>query len=138
MLSLWDPFAGMTRLHDTLLGRVWREDESFFRPSVDVVEEDKAYRVKADLPGMTPGDIKLELKSGVLTISGERKVEKKEEAGDGYQCVEREFGAFSRSFILPETVETDHIDAAYKDGVLTVTIPKRPAAASRQIKIETH
>ena len=138
MLTLWDPFAELGRLHTGLLGRTWRETEPVFRPSVDIVEEDKAYLVKADLPGVKPEDIKIELKSNVLTVSGERGLEKKEEGDDGYRRIEREYGSFTRAFPLPETAEGEQIDASYKDGVLTVTIPKRAEPEARQIKVETH
>jgi HSP20 family protein len=138
MLTLWDPFAEIGRLHSSLFGSAWRETEPVFRPSVDIVEEEKAYLVKADLAGVKPEDIKIELKNNVLTVSGERKLEKKEEGENGYRRIEREYGSFTRSFTLPETTEAEHIDASYKDGVLTVTIPKRAEAEPRQIKVETH
>jgi HSP20 family protein len=138
MLTLWDPFAELGRLHTGLLGRAWHGTEPAFRPSVDIVEEEKAYLVKADLAGMKPEDIKIEVKNNVLTVSGERKLEKKEEGEDGYRRIEREYGSFTRSFTLPETAEGDNIDASYKDGVLTVTIPKRAEPEPRQIKVETH
>jgi len=138
MLTLWDPFAELGRLHTGLLGRTWHGTEPAFRPSVDIVEEEKAYLVKADLAGMKPEDIKIEVKNNVLTVSGERKLERKEEGEDGYRRIEREYGSFTRSFTLPETAEGDNIDANYKDGVLTVTIPKRAEPEPRQIEVQTH
>ena len=138
MLTLWDPFAELGRLHTGLLGRTWHGTEPAFRPSVDIVEEEKAYLVKADLAGMKPEDIKIEVKNNVLTVSGERKLEKKEEGENGYRRIEREYGSFTRSFTLPETAEGDSIDASYTDGVLTVSIPKRAEPEPRQIPVQTH
>ena len=138
MLTLWDPFAELGRLHTGLLGRAWHGTEPAFTPSVDIVEEEKAYLVKADLAGMKPEEIKIEVKNNVLTVSGERKLEKKEEGENGYRRIEREYGSFTRAFTLPETAEGGNIDAAYKDGVLTVTIPKRAEPEPRQVEVQTH
>ncbi len=138
MLTLWDPFAELGRFPTGLLGRAWHGTEPAFRPSVDIVEEEKAYLVKADLAGMKPEEIKIEVKDNVLTVSGERKLEKKEQGENGYRRIEREYGSFTRAFTLPETAEGEKIDAAYKDGVLTVTIPKRAETEPRQIPVQNH
>ena len=140
MLTLWDPFADINRLHNGLFHRAWHEEEPEFRPSVDIYEEEKAFVVKAELAGVKLEDIKIELDKNVLTVSGERKLEKKEdkEGKNSYHRIERRYGSFSRSFSLPESVKSDGIDAAYNEGVLTVTIPKLPESLPREIKVETH
>ena len=140
MLTLWDPFAEMNRLHNSLFHRAWEEGLPEFKPSVDIYEEEKAFLVKADLAGVKPEDIKIELDKNVLTVSGERKLEKKEEkeGKNGYHRIERRYGSFTRSFTLPESAEAEGIDADYRDGVLTVTIPKRPESQPREIKVEAH
>jgi HSP20 family protein len=138
MLTRWDPFAEIARLQDSLFSRTLPlETAREFRPSVDVYEDEKAIQVKADLPGIKPEEIKIEVENGVLTLSGERKLEK-EENKDGYHRVERVYGSFCRSFVLPDAVESEKIEAKYHEGVLTVAIPKRPEVNNRkEIKV-TH
>jgi len=101
------------------------------------MEDEKAVYVKADIAGVNPDDIKLSLDNNVLRISGERKLEKTDEK-EGYHRVERAYGSFSRSFVLPDNVENEGIDANYKDGVLTVTLPKRADAQPKEIKVTQH
>jgi HSP20 family protein len=104
---------------------------------MDIYEDEKAIYVKADLPGVVPDDIDIEVKDNVLRLRGERKREE-EESKDGYRRVERRYGAFHRSITLPDTVDTAGIDASYKDGVLTLTLPKRPESQPREIKVVAH
>lgn len=100
-------------------------------PAVDLVETDKDYRIKAELPGMDEKDIELSLTEDVLTIKGEKK-EEHEEKEEGYYLAERHYGAFERSFRLPEEVEADRIEASFNKGVLTVVLPKSPKAKQKQ------
>ena len=102
---------------------------------MDVAETDDAVIVKAEVPGVDPKDIEVTLTGGVLTIKGEKR-EEKEEKGKRTHRIERAYGAFSRSIDLPEGVDPDNITAECKDGVLTVTLPKKPEAKARQIKVE--
>jgi len=138
MLALWDPFTELVRFEDALFSRgVADETKANFRPTVDIFEDEKNIEVKADLPGIKPEDIKINIEHGVLTLSGERKLEK-EEKKDGYHRVERVYGSFTRAFELPETVENEGIEAKYNEGVLTVVLPKKPATAThKEIKV-TH
>ena len=99
-----------------------RSGTSFY-PSVDIAEDGKKIVLKTDLPGVEEKDIKLTVDDGTLTLSGERKFEK-ETTEENFHRVERRFGSFTRSFALPETVDTDKISASYKKGVLEVTLPK--------------
>jgi HSP20 family protein len=104
-------------------------------PAVDVVETEKAYEVTADLPGMDEKNIEVKVADGVLTIKGEKLHEKEEKKKD-YYLQERSFGSYQRSFELPEGVDTDKIEASFKKGVLTVTLPKKPEAQKQTKKIE--
>jgi len=106
-----------------------------FVPAVDIREKDDAYVVEAEIPGLKKEEITIDLGDGVLTLSGERKFER-DEKKDGYSRVERCYGTFRRSFTIPEHVLTDKIDASYKDGILTVTLPKGEVAKPKQIDIK--
>ncbi|MBO9667562.1 MAG: Hsp20/alpha crystallin family protein [Bdellovibrio sp.] len=102
-----------------------------FSPSVDIEEKENAYLVSADLPGFKKEDIKIEMSDNVLTISGERV----QEQGDKKHS-ERTWGKFQRSFSLPHQVAADKIEAAYKDGVLQMTLPKAEVSKARSIKVQ--
>jgi HSP20 family protein len=103
-------------------------------PAMDLVEEGDHYVLRADLPGLSEGDVKVELEDNVLTISGERKSER-EERKDGYYRVERASGRFSRSLTLPEGVDPDRIEAHFKNGVLEVRVPKPEERKPRRVAI---
>ena len=90
---------------------------------MDLVDTDDNLVLRADLPGMSDEDLKIEIEEGVLTISGERRAEH-EEKGEGFHRVERSFGSFSRSLSLPDGVDPERVAADFKDGVLEVRIPK--------------
>jgi HSP20 family protein len=136
MLTRFDPFAEMSRLQDHLmrLNQNQIAADFAFRPTVDIFEDEATIQVKADLAGVKREDVHIEVENNVLTLRGERKLEHEEEK-KGYHRVERAYGSFSRSFSLPDTVDSDKIDAAFRDGVLNVTIPKRPAAKKKQIRV---
>lgn len=104
-------------------------------PAVDVAETDKAYEITAELPGMDEKDIEVNVANGGLTIKGEKKVET-EEKQKGYHVSERRYGSFERYFGLPEDVEANRIEAAFKNGVLKVTLPKTAEAQKPAKKIE--
>lgn len=104
-------------------------------PVVDLVEKERAYELTAELPGMDEKDVQVSLRDDVLTISGEKK-EVKEEKKHGWHYSERRFGSFRRAFRLPEDVDAAKIEAAFKKGVLTITLPKNPQAAKMEKKIE--
>ena len=103
--------------------------------AVDLVEKENAYELSAELPGLDDKDVRLSLKDDVLTLSGEKK-EQTEEKKQGYHFSERRFGSFRRSFRLPDDVDQDKIEANFKKGVLTITLPKNPEAAKNEKKIE--
>lgn len=104
-------------------------------PPVDVAETQEKILVRAEVPGLTQGDIQIEFENGTLTLKGERKLDKTVE-GLTYHRVERTYGAFNRSFTLPRTVDPEKISASYRDGVLEIEVPKKEEAKPKQIKIE--
>ena len=129
----------------TLLSRINRDLDGFiagsqnpsvaYIPPVDVREEADLFRVEADLPGVAPGDIEVTAEKGILTIRGERKREKREQAA-GYERVERVAGSFTRRFALPDNVQPEAIKARFNHGVLEVTIPKQPQVAATRVTVE--
>lgn len=133
MMRRWDPFAELSRIQDQLMsGRT--VERGVFAPPVDIVETAGAYELRAELPGFAPGEVNIEVDKGVLSVTGERSI-KEEKEGESYRRVERSYGRFSRSFSLPDTVNAEAISADMEHGVLTVTLPKRPAATPRKVTI---
>lgn len=108
--------------------------ETTWAPRVDVRESDKEIVVEAELPGVEQKDIKVNVANNVLTISGERRGEEKTEK-KGYSRIERHYGKFERSFGLPETVNADKVSAEFKNGVLTLTLPKTEKAKPKEINV---
>jgi HSP20 family protein len=104
-------------------------------PAVDVVEENDEYIVKIELPGVNKDDVKITLESNILTIRGEKKAEKDSDEKN-YHRTERSYGIFQRSFTLPESVKNDKIGAEYKDGILTITLPKAEETKPKQIEVK--
>ncbi len=102
----------------------------------DMSETDKELIVKGEVPGMDKKDINITVSDGMLTIRGEKKHEKKEE-NEHYHRVERRYGAFSRTIRLPHEVEADKVDATYKEGVLSIRLPKSEAVEPKKIEIKT-
>lgn len=103
-------------------------------PAVDIFEDENAYKIHADVPGVKPEDVEVELENGVLTLKGKRDETKKEE-GEGYRRVERVSGQFYRRFTMPETVNADAISAKTEHGVLEIVIPKQPKPEPKRIKV---
>jgi HSP20 family protein len=113
-----------------------RTESPAITPRVDIAEEEDRYHLKADLPGIDKKDIEVKIENGVLTISGERKSETRKDEKGRYSYYERSYGKFSRSFGLPEHVDTSTIDAHYKDGVLEVNLKKLPQAKPKAIEVK--
>jgi len=103
-------------------------------PAVDIAEDEASYMIHADVPGVKPEDVEVELENGVLTLKGKRDETKKEE-GEGYRRVERVSGQFYRRFTMPETVDADNISAKTEHGVLEIVIPKQPKPEPKRIKV---
>jgi len=146
-LVRWQPFQElnslqkqMNRVFDDLFGRtplLPGEDNLSsweFGPPVDIYEDDQKLIFKVEVPGIDEKDIKVEIENNVLKVHGERKLEKdvKEE---NFRRMERHYGAFSRSFTLPSTVDPEKVEANYANGVLAIQMPKRAEARPKQIKV---
>jgi len=129
MDRLWDDFFGPGR-------RALQPLEGAWAPAVDVSETADKITVKAEVPGMDAKDIEISLVGDTLSIKGEKKAER-EEKGENYHLVERSYGSFSRSLKLPAAVDADKIEATYKQGVLTVTCPKKEEVKPKAIEIKT-
>jgi HSP20 family protein len=128
----------MNRLFDNFFrGDIRDEDSTLmaWTPAVDISEHDDEYLVKVELPGVNKEDVKITLESNILTIRGEKKQEK-ETKNENYHRVERNYGSFQRSFTLPTVVKSDKIDAVYKDGVLSISLPKAEEAKPKQIEVK--
>jgi len=132
------PANSLTNFVDEFLSNdLWdRNLERTWSPRVDIVEEKDAYKVHADLPGLEKKDIGVTVENGVLTISGERKFERKEKNKDSYEYFERRYGSFSRAFKLPELVDPTNIEANYRGGVLEVTLPKAEKAKPKHVEVK--
>ena len=127
----------MDRLFDRFFEYGWPEPPALgeWEPTVDVTEDKDAVTVKAELPGVEQKDIGVSLQDGMLTIKGEKQQEK--EAKDKrHHRVERSYGAFMRSIRLPAAVETGKVTATFKDGVVTITLPKAPEAKGTSIPVK--
>lgn len=110
----------------------WRRDLGFnVTPAIDIVEKEKAFELTAELPGLDVKDIDIQLDNGTLTIKGEKQEQKEEKTKDRYVS-ERRYGSFRRSLQVPGSVDTGKIEASYKGGVLTITMPKSPDAQNNQ------
>lgn len=122
----WDPFRELGVVSGRSLA---------FAPSFEVKETKEGYVFKADLPGIKEKDLDISLTGNRLTVSGEREEEKKEE-GERYFTYERAYGSFSRSFTLPEGVDAEHVQAELKDGVLTLSVAKKPEVKAKKIELK--
>jgi len=127
--NLWDPFRSLGNIHDEfdrLFDRITPSPfrrERAYSPAVDILEEKDKYTAKVELPGFDQKDVKITLNDNVLTIRGERKSDY-EEKKEGIHRIERSFGSFSRSFSLDKEVIPEKVTANYKDGILTIDMPK--------------
>ena len=130
-----DPFQGL-RLFEDAVTRLMSEPRTGrpWSPAVDILESEDNLILKADLPDVRIEDIDIRVENQTLTLSGHRKFEKND-AVKGYHRIERSYGEFVRSFAVPSTVDTEKVAADYKNGVLTIMLPKKEAAKPRQVKI---
>jgi HSP20 family protein len=145
-ITSWRPLKEMEELQNRLSDLFSRfptrmgddKEESIstaeWAPLVDITEDDKEYLIKAELPDVKKEDVKVAVENGRLTITGERKFEKEE--SKKYHRVERLYGRFVRSFIVPDIAEADKVSAEFADGVLKVHLPKSEKAKPRQIEVK--
>jgi len=142
VLTRWDPFREFSTLQDRM-NRMFRDSygdreepltTSTFAPPVDVYEDEHNVTLKIEVPGIDEKDLDVRVENNTLTVHGERKFEK-EEKEENFRRVERQYGSFTRSFTLPNTVDTDSIQAAYEKGILKIQLAKKAEAKPKQIKV---
>jgi HSP20 family protein len=136
MLARMDPFRDLRTAEDEidrLFGRAFSRDT--WMPPLDVNESDDGFEVKVDLPGLGPDDVNVTFEDGMLTVGGKRQFET-ENTGQTWHRVERGFGTFARSIRLPQTADTERIEASFDKGVLTVVVPKSERAKAKTIQIK--
>ena len=144
VLTRWEPFREFSTLQDRM-NRLFREsfsegsrDESLvassFAPAVDVYEDEHSVTLKIEVPGIDEKDIDIRIENNLLTVHGERKIEK-EEKEENYRRVERQYGSFNRTFTLPNTVDTENVQANYDKGLLKIKLAKKAEAKPKQIKV---
>src|SRR5271165_2045439 len=143
VLTRWDPFRDLSALQNRM-NRLFEEqygggrEESLttgaFVPPVDIYEDEHSVQLKLEVPGIDEKDLDVKVENNTLTITGERKFEK-EEKEENFRRVERRYGSFTRSFTLPNTVNTEDINASYDNGVLNIKLAKRAEAKPKQIKV---
>lgn len=134
-LSHFDPLANL-RVFEDAFNRLLTEPQTNrpWAPAVDIYETENELVLKADLPDIELKDVDVRVENQTLTIAGQRKFET--EDSKGYHRIERSYGNFTRSFAVPNSFDTDKISAEYRNGVLSVTLPKKEAAKPRQVKVE--
>jgi HSP20 family protein len=144
LLTRYEPFREFATMQDRI-NRVFRDfyapegqNESLtttaFAPPVDVYEDEHNVTLKIEVPGIDEKDIDVRIENNTLTVHGERKFEK-EEKEENYRRVERQYGSFTRTFTLPNTVDSEKVEASYDKGVLKIQLPKRAEAKPKQIKV---
>ncbi|HUA48787.1 MAG TPA: Hsp20/alpha crystallin family protein [Solirubrobacteraceae bacterium] len=136
-LTRWDPFSELGELRsrfDRLFDEWLDGHERAWTPAIDVVREDDHLVLRADLPGIKPEEVKIEVEDDILTVSGEHR-ESKEEKDENYVRRERRYGSFSRSMALPEGVDAKRITATTHDGVIELTIPLPKEAKKEPVKV---
>ncbi len=142
ILTRWDPFREFTTLQDRM-NRLFRDSygdreealtTSTFAPAVDVYEDEHNITLKIEVPGIEERDIDVRVENNTLTVHGERKFEK-DEKEENFRRVERQYGSFTRSFTLPNTVDADSIRANYDKGILKIQLAKKAEAKPKQIKV---
>jgi HSP20 family protein len=144
-IARFQPFRGFSTIHhqvnqilnDTVRNQSDESATATWAPAVDIYETPNELVVKADLPEVEEKDIDVRVENNLLTVRGERKFEKAV-SEENYLRVERTYGVFSRSFSLPNTVNPEAIHAEYKNGVLTVNLPKREESKPRQVKVNVN
>ena len=141
-ITRWDPFREVASLQNRFntLFRDLNDAEAplttaAFVPAVDIYEDDKKVVLKLEVPGIEEKDLDVSVENNTLTVKGERKFET-EEKEENFHRIERRYGSFTRSFTLPQTVDTGAAKASYDSGVLTITLAKKEAAKPKQVKVE--
>ena len=143
VVTRWDPFRELSSLQNRVnslfqdYGRSGQDElttTGSFVPAVDVYEDEHKVTLKLEIPGVNQEDVDVRLENNTLTIRGERKFEK-EEKEENFHRIERRYGSFARSFVLPNTIDTENVQAGYENGVLKIELSKRAEAKPKQIKV---
>jgi HSP20 family protein len=147
LLTRWEPFRESSNMQDRMnrMNRLFRESYSpegpeealtttSFAPPVDIYEDEHNVTLKMEVPGINEKDIDVRIDNNTLTVHGERKIEK-EEKEENFRRIERQYGAFTRSFTLPSSVDTGQVSAHYDKGVLSIKLAKKAEAKPKQIKV---
>ena len=150
LLTRWDPFREFPTMQDRLnrMNRLYRESynpeapeealtSTNFAPPVDIYEDEQNITLKLEVPGIDEKDIDVRIENNTLTVHGERKLEK-EEKEENFRRVERQYGSFTRSFTLPNSVNPEQVSADYDKGVLKVNLAKKAEATPKQIKVNVN
>ena len=140
MMTRWEPFRDLARLQDEVNrlfdDRGFRGGESVgWTPPCDIYEDEEAVTLRFELAGVDPKDVDVRFENGVLTVRGERKLER-DDKRENYHRIERSYGTFTRSFSLPGTLDPERIKAEARNGVLQVTLPKKAEAKPRAIQVK--
>ena len=140
-ITRWDPFREVVALQNRVnnLFREMNDGDSplttaSFVPAVDIYEDSKKVVLKLEVPGIEEKDLDIRVENNTLTVKGERKFEK-EEKEENFHRIERRYGTFYRAFTLPSTVDTEHVQASYQNGILKLELSKKPEAQPKQIKV---
>ena len=144
LLTHWEPFREFSPMQDRMnrMNRLFRESYSpedaltttSFAPPVDIYEDEHTITLKLEVPGIDEKDIDVSIENNTLTVHGERKIEK-EEKEENFRRIERQYGSFTRSFTLPNTVDTGQVNANYDKGLLKISLAKKAEAKPKQIKV---
>jgi HSP20 family protein len=135
MATTGSPIFGLRREIDRLFEDTFARDGSSFTPAVDIKENDNEIRLDLELPGLKPEDVEITAENGVLTVRGEKQVERKEGDESRFQTIERAYGTFMRTFQLPQGIDADQIKAEFNNGVLSLHIPKAALPQPKRIEI---
>ncbi|HUS06758.1 MAG TPA: Hsp20/alpha crystallin family protein [Bryobacteraceae bacterium] len=129
--------SGLRLFQDSVARLLSEPNTRPWTPPVDIIETENDLILKADIPDVELKDVDIRMENGTLTLKGERRFEQKDN-GRGYHRIERSYGGFARSFALPETVDSEKVKADYRNGALTITLPKKEVAKPRSIKVEVN
>lgn len=134
-MTTTSPIFGLRREIDRLFEDTFARDGNAWTPAVDIKETEEDIRVELELPGLKPEDVEVTAENGVLTIRGEKRTERKEGEESRYHVVERSYGAFMRTFQLPQGIDEEQINAEFDNGILTLHVPKAALPQPRRIQI---
>ncbi len=142
VMKLWEPFQDLVRFdddfdgwYDSMIRKFFSPELRGWVPAIDIAENNGNIEVRAEIPGMNKEDLKVTVDGGMLSISGERKKES-ETKDKKYHRIERYYGKFSRTINLPYETDPSKVKATYKDGILTITLPKPESAKTKEIEVE--